>query len=228
MVLTLQRYDLKIKFRPGVELSVADAPSRSYLPETTETLIPYLEVNEGHLTAHLPSSPAKYVELQATADDPGMQALSSVIQHGWPKSKKEVPNAIRQYWDHREELTSVDVLLFKAQRLIVPQRLRNEMLDRIHESHQGIVKCKQRARDILFWPGMSSQIEDKVSKCSVCNQFQRAQPKEPMVIQELPDRPWAKVGSDLFEFNGAYYLLSVDYYSKWIEIAKLSSLSSKI
>ena len=38
------------------------------------------------------------------------------------------------------------------------------MLERIHESHQGIVKCKQRARDILFWSGMSSQIEDKVSK----------------------------------------------------------------
>jgi len=63
------------------------------------------------------------------------------------------------------------------------------MLDRIHESHQGIVKFKHRARNILFWPGMSSQIEDKVSKCSICSQFQRAQPKEPIVIQELPGRP---------------------------------------
>ena len=84
------------------------------------------------------------------------------------------------------------------------------MLDRIHESHQCIVKCKQRARDILFWPGMSSQIEGKVSKCSICSQFQRAQPKEPMVIQELPGRPWAKIGSDLYsslafrEFSNNY------------------------
>ena len=100
------------------------------------------------------------------------------------------------------------------------------MLDRIHESHPGIVKCKQRARDILFWPGMSSQIVDKVSKCSICSQFQKAQPKEALVIQELPDRPWDKIGSDLFEFNGAHYLPSVDYYSKWIEIAKLSNLNS--
>ena len=75
---------------------------------------------------------------------------------------------------------------------------------------------------------MSSQIEDtcKVSKCSTCCQFHRAQLKEPMVIQELPNRPWAKIGSDLFEFNGAHYLPSVDYYSKWIEIAKLSNLNS--
>ena len=190
MMLTLQRYELKVKYRPGVELSVADALSRSYLPETAETLIPDLEVNEVHLTTHLPISPEKYVEMQqATAPDPVMQALTPIIQQGWPKSKKDVPHALRQYWDYRDELSSVDGLLFKAQRLIVPHSWRKEMLDRIHESHQGIVKCEQRAQDILFWPGMSSQIEDKVSKFSTCSQFQRAQPKEPMVIQELPDRP---------------------------------------
>jgi len=42
MMLTLQRYDLKVKYRPGVELSVADALSRSHLPETAVTLIPDL------------------------------------------------------------------------------------------------------------------------------------------------------------------------------------------
>ena len=78
------------------------------------------------------------------------------------------------------------------------------MLELIHESHQGIVKCKQRARDILFWPGMSSQIEEKVSQCSLCAQYQRAQPKEPMFIQDLPDRMWSKVGTDLFEYNGVH------------------------
>ena len=151
MMLTLQRYDLNVKYRPGVELSVADGLSRSCLPETTETLIQDLEVNEVHLTTHLPISPEKYVELQqATAADPVMQALSSIIQHGWPKSKDDVPNALCQYWDYRDELSSVDGLLFRAQRLIVPHSWRKEMLDRIHESHQGIVKCKQRARDILF------------------------------------------------------------------------------
>jgi len=79
---------------------------------------------------------------QATAADPAMQALSSIIQPGWPKSKEDVPNALRQYWDYRNELSSVDGLSFRAQRLIVPHSWRKEMLDRIHESHQGIVKFK--------------------------------------------------------------------------------------
>ena len=194
MMLTLQRYDLKVKYLPGSELSVADTLSRSYLQETTETLIPDLEVNEVQLTAHLPISSEKYAEFQkATADDPTMQALSTVVLNGWPGNKEELPGNVREYWCYRDEISSVDGLLFKAQKLIVPQTTRKEMLDRIHESHQSIVKCKQRARDILFWSGMSSQIEDKVSKCSVCNQFQRVQPREPMIIQEPPDRPWTKM-----------------------------------
>ena len=74
MMLTLQRYDLKAKYLPGSELSVADALSRSYLHESTETLIPDLEVNEIHLTAHFLISPEKYAEFQnATADDTAMQ-----------------------------------------------------------------------------------------------------------------------------------------------------------
>ena len=73
---------------------------------------------------------------------------------------------------------------------------------------------------------MSSQIEDKVSKCYICDQFQRAQPREPVIIQEPPDRPWSKISSDLFELNGVHYLLSVHYYFKWIEIAKLDGLTN--
>ena len=100
------------------------------------------------------------------------------------------------------------------------------MLKLIYVSHEGIVKCKQRGRDILFRPGMSSQIEEKVSQCSLCTQFQRAQPREAMIIQDLPDRMWSKVGTDLFEYNGGHHLLCVDYYSKWIEVAKLDNLTS--
>ena len=77
--------------------------------------------------------------------------------------------------------------MFKGNKLVVPHALRAQMLDKIHESHQGIVKCKQRARDLLFWPGMSAQIEDRVAKCDTCSQNQRAHAKEPMVVSETPD-----------------------------------------
>ena len=74
------------------------------------------------------------------------------------------------------------------------------MLSRIHESHFGINKCKQRARELLFWLGMSSQIENLVARCDVCATFGTANPREPMIASESPSRPWEVVGCDLFEF----------------------------
>ena len=56
--------------------------------------------------------------------------------------------------------------MFKGHKIIVPHALRAEMLDHIHCSHLGIVKCKCRVRETLYWPGMASQTEDLVSKCN--------------------------------------------------------------
>ena len=47
-----------------------------------------------------------------------------------------------------------------------------------------------------------------------------------MIVQYLPDRLRSKVGTDLFEYNGFHYMLWVDYYSKWIEVANRDNLTS--
>ena len=47
-----------------------------------------------------------------------------------------------------------------------------------------------------------------------------------MISSTLSDYPWQKVGSDLFHFKGATYLLIVHYYLHYPEIIKLSSTTS--
>ena len=100
------------------------------------------------------------------------------------------------------------------------------MLKAIHASHLGIVKCKSRARESLFWPGISSQIEEEIEKCSTCALNQKQNPKQPMLETDTPNRPWSIVSTDLLEFRGHHYLITVDHYSKWPELAKLDNLSS--
>ena len=73
----------------------------------------------------------------------------------------------------------------------------------------------------VYWPGITKAIEDKVGKCSVCQKHLSANVKEPMIPHEIPEIPWTKLGSDILEFNGTYYLVVVDYTSKCPEVCCL-------
>ncbi|CAC5398870.1 unnamed protein product [Mytilus coruscus] len=200
LLIALEKYDLKVDYKPGKEMYLADHLSRSFLKETKE---------------------------KETANDEHLQELQDVIFDGWPNEKSELLHSLRPYWTFRDELSVINGLLYKSNKAIVPKALQNEMLDKIHESHLGIVKCKSRARDVLFWIGMGQDIEDKVKSCGLCAQHQFLNAKEPMLMPEIPERPWSKLAADLFEYQKQHYLLIVDYYSKWPEVMKLDNETSR-
>ena len=98
--------------------------------------------------------------------------------------------------------------------------MRLEILDKIHTGHQGITKCRERARQSVWWPGLSTQLEELVKTCPECVKAQK-QRAQPLVTSTFPELPWQKVATDLFEWRKESYLLIVDYYSRFIEIAQL-------
>ncbi len=150
----------------------------------------------------------------------------SIILSGWPDTKQEVPHSIKPYWDCRDELAVLNGVIYRGLRIVVPPSMRAQMLDIIHEVHLGIVKSKQRAREALYWPGMSSEVEQKVKDCTTCHDYAARQHKEPMIPSKIPDYSWAEAASDIFTFESQNYVLSVDYYSKYIEVTKLTDLSA--
>ncbi|KAK2557053.1 Retrovirus-related Pol polyprotein from transposon 17.6 [Acropora cervicornis] len=133
---------------------------------------------------------------------------------------------IAEYWTYRDEIGVYNGVLYKGDRVIVPTALRKEMIKRIHASHQGQQACLRRAKDALFWPGMSSQIKKAVSNCSLCAEYQTAQPKEPLITPELPSRPWSIVAQDLYSFQGNNFLITVDAFSGYWEVDKLPQTTS--
>ena len=121
----------------------------------------------------------------------------------------------------RDELHEADSLLLFGDRLIVATLLRSSMLQLIHEGHLGGDKCKPRARSSLYWPCLCRDIEETVAKCSICLKYRAENPKEPLIPHTVSGLRWEKVAVDIMTYQRHDYIVVVDFYSKYPEIAML-------
>ena len=227
MMMRLQNYQLNVVYKKGQELYIADTLSRAYIPFSNQVSQNELEfirsVEEIDMTQHLAVTKERLADFQQkTKDDAVLQQLKQTIQLGWPNTRDAVSTEVRAFYSYRDELTVQDEILFRGNRVIVPAAMRSEMLKKIHASHIGIEGCLRRAREILFWPGMTAAIRDCISACGTCNSFRMEQPKQPLIPQEVPDRPWSKVAVDLFTLDKTEYIIMVDDYSNFFELRVLS------
>ena len=112
-----------------------------------------------------------------------------------------------------------------SEEIYVIPNLRSPLLGVTAIEALGLAAQLQVVADEL-WPGMSSQLTDLVSNCVECKKH--LTPKvQPLIPTELPQLPWQKVAMDLFEWKKKTYLLIVDFYSRYIEIALLNRLTSE-
>ena len=78
-------------------------------------------------------------------------------------------------------------------RIIVPIIMRSEIMNRIHEGHLGATKCRECAKQGVYWPGSSRRISNLIASCDNCKKCRSSQP---LMLTELPDGPWQHVGTD--------------------------------
>ena len=202
---------------------LADTLSRASLKNVTQSKAEE-ETESIHATDLLPISEPQLKEIQAeTGRDDTLQQLKKTIISGWPETKKEVPTCLHPYFQVRDELSAQDGLIFKGQRCIVPLSLSARIKEKLHGAHTGIQSCLRRARETVYWSGMNSDLTDHISKCDICLSYQSSQAKEPLICHEIADRPWQKIGADVFTLDGTDYLCVVDYYSSYFEVDGLES-----
>ena len=223
MILQLQRSDIQVKYVPGKYLYVADTLSRAKIEgDPTCGAAEDIEVMVHSLIGNLPISLEKMDAFrQSTASDETMQQLRHTISREWPKKMSALPRDLLEYWNVRDELHEADGLVLRGGRLVVPSYLWQTMLKLIHESHQMVDKCKARARTVLYRPGMANDIEKITRPCHVCLRFRANNQKEPLVQGNVPELPWQRVAVDIMTFKGHDYIVVVDCYSKYPEIALL-------
>ena len=75
----------------------------------------------------------------------------------------------------------------------MPPKGRKQLL---HEGHPGISRMKGIARSVVWWAGLSQNIEEVVKDCTQCQQHQKAPAPAPLHPWEWPDGPWSRLHID--------------------------------
>ena len=162
----------------------------------------------------------------ATASDPDMHFLVTLIESDIPDSRSSMPIPLRDYHQSRHDLHTVDgVILFKH-RVVIPLSLRQEVLAALHSAHQGVTSMLSRAEDSVFWPGITGDISSARTGCNHCNRMTPSQPNAPPTPPVAPTYPFQCVCADYFHYKGCNYLVIVDRYSNWPIVERSSSGAS--
>ena len=144
-----------------------------------------------------------------------MQALQNTIVQGWPETRSACEQSVPEYWNQREELSIEGGLIFRGQKIVIPKSLRAEMLKQVYKGLLGVSKTLERAKDNIFWPDMTKEIQDYVLHCEICLTHRDSNAKAPLMPHEVLQGPYQKLGSDIFSFEGKNYLLTSCYYSRF-------------
>ena len=71
---------------------------------------------------------------------------------------KDCPHSIQSYWYFRDQITCEDGIIYKGTRLIIPKSERASTLKVLHMGHYAVDKMSLRARETVYWPGISEDI----------------------------------------------------------------------
>ncbi|XP_062597593.1 uncharacterized protein K02A2.6-like [Saccostrea cucullata] len=210
----------------GKQIRVADSLSRNFVDETFPSLSKDMEAHVHSVMANLPISDRKLKEIERESNaDEQFQLLKHTILNGWPECRRDCPPQIIEFWNHRDELTITDGILLKGTNVLIPHSLGAKILECI--GLMGIEKSLKTARTSVFWPKISSDINDLVSNCDVCLKNRYSNPKQPLQPHPVPDCPWQIVATDLFFWNNKDILIVTDYYSRHFEVVQLRDTQSK-
>ncbi|XP_064462835.1 uncharacterized protein K02A2.6-like [Ornithodoros turicata] len=217
-------YEFQMLYVPGKLLATADTLSRC--PPA-----PHVDAVELFAVEMVAATPEVLpVNLQAVRNaqvcDGECSTLVSFCEHGWPH-KSKLPVHVTKYLSVKDELSICDGLLLKGTRLVIPASLRAAVLCLLHDGHQGINRTKSLARESVWWPGISAEINSLVTNCEKCAGT-RQNPAQPLMSTDLPSRPWEVLGLDLFHLNGQEFVMVVDYYSRYPEVMTLRSTTAQI
>ena len=162
---------------------------------------------------------------KSTAQDNQLTRLSHYINTGFPCDKKNLPTDLQEFWNHTDTLSIESGLITCGNRIIVPKEMRAKMLKYIHEGHQGKKRCLLQARNTVFWPKITYDVQELIERCIICQEHEKSQ-SNIGTTQELPPFPWHTLATDIFYWKRMDFLMVAEVFSKYFLVRKLANSTS--
>ena len=220
--LLLSAYNYVLKYRPGVDHANCDGISRLPLPLDSE------DVSTQVVSVQLldvECCPVSEEEVRTmTRRDPIISKLLRVILQGW---NGVADPELRDFRLHASELSTEGGCVLWGSRVVIPRSLQGRVLKMLHEMHPGMSRMKALARSYVWWPRIDSDVETVVRSCITCQEHQKKPAAAPVHPWEQPFCAWQRLHIDHAETKKMIFLILVDVYSRWLEVVKVASTSTK-
>jgi hypothetical protein len=127
--------------------------------------------------------------IDATTTDGVLQQVAAFCSTTWPVNADALSADVRPFWHSRDIITVQNGLFLNGSRIIMLSSLRHETMVAFHAGHLGVVKCRSKARQSVWWPKIGIDIDRYVNSCQTCQHYARDR-AEPLLSVSLPVLPW--------------------------------------
>ena len=194
----------------------------SRLPSLTGKRDSAEKVHSVVLTEQLPISAPQIAKVSKTDRDIG--SVLMFVQHGkWPSDSNK---SFQHFYSRRHELSVVDGCLVWGRRVVIPQVLRQRLLEELHLNHLGMSRMKALARSYFWWPLLDRDIEQVAKDCLQCKLAAPNPPAAPAHPWLVPQNPWERIHVDHAQWKRWILFVAVDALSKWPEVFIVNSTSA--
>ena len=211
----LAEYDFEVQHKEGQANKVADALSRAIVATT--------EDEPDCLDTDMRNAQKKDFYLGPI--------WRYVVKSKFPKDAKKARQ--KEIITESEHFTARKEVLYRRQgdRLVlaIPAAQRPLLLYAIHDSitamHPGVTKTLQRLRDLYWFPRMTYEVEEYISRCTSCQQRKNPQKQTRVPLgTQLATSPFEVLSIDFqgpfveSEDGMKHILVFTDHFTKWCEM----------
>jgi transposase InsO family protein len=210
------RYDFSLEYVPGPQMVLADAFSRiRNRPGTQETVNSTIkEKAEGSTKEQ-----EEIIELP--------EFMNKLNKEDIKRGQQQNMEMIR----HISDKQMIEGIYFKENKLIVPEKIQNLLIEAIHKVHKhpGTKETVRRIKEQYYFPKMEAQTREWIKSCKTCQEFNvNNQRKKTNMKKTWVSRPFQvlsidPVPRDETSSGNRYLLVILDNFTKLVKLVPIKN-----